>query len=47
MLLLEAATPSEADAFLKQLPLVEHGLVGVEVIPLSPFTGFASLFGVG
>ncbi len=46
VLLLEVATRSEADAYLKQLPLVEHGLVSVEVIPLAPFTGFASLFAV-
>jgi muconolactone delta-isomerase len=47
VLLLEVGTPSEADALLKQLPFVEHGLVGIEVIPLAPFTGFASLFTAG
>ena len=29
---------------MKQLPLVEHGLLSVEVLQLSPFTGFATLF---
>lgn len=43
-LLLECGTGPEAEAYVQQLPLVEHDLVTAEVLPLTPFTGFASLF---
>jgi hypothetical protein len=44
VLLLEAGGRAEAERHLKQLPLVEHDLLHVEVLPLAPFTGFAALF---
>jgi hypothetical protein len=43
-LLLECGDLQEAEAHLKQLPLVAQDLVSVEVLPLAPFTGFAALF---
>jgi muconolactone delta-isomerase len=43
-LLFEVKDQEAVEAHLKQLPLVEHGLVSVEVLPLSPFTGIATLF---
>ncbi len=43
-LLLECATQHEAENHLKSLPLVEHNLATVEVLALTPFTGFAMLF---
>ena len=43
-LLFEVNDRVAVEAHVKQLPLVEHGLLSVEVLPLSPFTGFATLF---
>jgi hypothetical protein len=40
----EAGDEKEVEARVSQLPLVEAGLVNVEVLPLAPFTGFAALF---
>jgi len=44
VLLFEAGDEKEVEARVGQLPLVEAGLVNVEVLALTPFTGFAALF---
>lgn len=44
VLMLEAVDEQEAEKHIKQLPMVEHGLLSVEILPLTPFTGFAALF---
>jgi hypothetical protein len=44
VLMMEAGDEKEAESQVGQLPLVEAGLVKVEILPLTPFTGFAALF---
>jgi muconolactone delta-isomerase len=44
VLILECASLAEAQAVLNTLPLVQAGLIEFEVIPLSPYPGFARLF---
>lgn len=44
VLSLEAKSREEAESHVNALPLVEHGLVDVELLNLTPFTGFALLF---
>ncbi|HLF27515.1 MAG TPA: muconolactone Delta-isomerase family protein [Anaerolineae bacterium] len=44
VLLLECADVNAATDILNTLPLVEHGLISFEVIPLIPYSGFARLF---
>lgn len=44
-LLLECDNRHDAENHLKSLPFVDHGLVNVEVLALTPFSGFAVLFG--
>jgi muconolactone delta-isomerase len=44
VLMFEAADQKEVETHVNQLPLVGAGLVTVEVLPLTPFTGFAALF---
>jgi hypothetical protein len=44
VLLLEAASRGEAESHLNRLPLVEHAIVSVEILPLKPFSAFSSLF---
>jgi hypothetical protein len=44
VLLLEAAAPKEAAQAAESLPLAQAGLLAVQVIPLSPYTGFEQLF---
>lgn len=44
VIVLECATTEEAHAALGTLPLVAHGLIRFDVIPLKPYTGFARLF---
>ena len=44
VLMLEVGDEQEAEKHVKQLPMVEHGLLSVEILPLTPFTGFAALF---
>jgi muconolactone delta-isomerase len=44
VLLFEVSDEKEVEVRVSQLPLVEAGLVNVEVLPLTPFTGFAALF---
>ncbi len=44
VLMLECASLEEAQAVLDTLPLVEHGLITFELIPLKPYDGFARLF---
>jgi hypothetical protein len=44
VLMIEAEDDKEAQSQMSQLPLVEAGLVSVEILPLTPFTGFAALF---
>jgi len=44
VLVLECAGIEEARDVLNSLPLVEHGLIAFELIPLIPYPGFARLF---
>ena len=44
VLMLEVGDRDEAESHLGRLPMVEHGLLNVEILPLSPFTGLATLF---
>ena len=44
VLMIEAGDDKEAQFQVSQLPLVEAGMVGVEILPLTPFTGFAARF---
>ena len=44
VLMLEAVDEHEADEHVKKLPMVEQGLLSVEILPLTPFTGFEALF---
>ena len=44
VLMLEARDEEEAKKHVMKLPMVEHGLLSVEILPLTPFTGFAALF---
>jgi hypothetical protein len=42
---LETKDAAEADAYIKQLPMVRERIVSVELLPLRPFTGLKDLFG--
>jgi len=44
VVMLECNDIKEAEDYLATLPLVRNGLVTFEVIPLSPYSGFARLF---
>jgi muconolactone delta-isomerase len=44
VLVLECADAEQAQAALSTLPLVQHGLIAFDVIPLKPYPGFARLF---
>ena len=44
VLLLEVGAREEAEAHVNRLPMVEHGLLSVEILQLGPFTGLATLF---
>ena len=44
VLLLETVDQQEAEEHVQQLPMVEHGLLSVEILPLTPFTGLETLF---
>ncbi len=44
VLLLEAGSRAEAEGHVNTLPMVAHGLLSVEVLALTPFTGLATLF---
>ena len=44
VLMLEARDEEEAEKHIMELPMVEHGLLSVEILPLTPFTGIAALF---
>jgi hypothetical protein len=44
VLVLECASVAAARLALEVLPLVEHGLISFELIPLAPYPGFARLF---
>ncbi len=44
VLVLECPTLEDAQAVLNTLPLVEHGLITFDLIPLIPYDGFARLF---
>ena len=44
VLLLETVDEQEAEKHVKKLPMVEQGLLSVEILPLTPFTGFEALF---
>lgn len=45
VLVLECADIEEAHEALGTLPLVKHGLIAFDVIPLVPYPGFSRLFG--
>ena len=44
VLMLEAVDEEEAGRHVNQLPMVDQGLLSVEILPLTPFTGFATRF---
>ena len=44
VLVLECPTLEDARGALNTLPLVEHGLIAFQLIPLKPYDGFARLF---
>lgn len=44
VLMLETASLAEATSALDTLPLVSNGLIAFDVIPLTPYPGFARLF---
>jgi hypothetical protein len=44
VLILECESPEEAQEILGTLPLVKNRLIGFEVVPLVPYTGFSRLF---
>jgi hypothetical protein len=44
VLVLECPTLEDAQAVLNTLPMVEHGLITFELMPLIPYDGFARLF---
>ena len=44
VLILECRDVHEAAILLQTLPLVEHGLISFELIPLKAYPGFARLF---
>jgi hypothetical protein len=44
VLFLEAANLEEVEAAARDFPMVEAGFLSTEIIPLKPYTGFASLF---
>jgi hypothetical protein len=45
VLVLEASELAEAETLLERLPLVGHGLIEFDLIPLRPYPGFDKLFG--
>lgn len=46
ILVLECDDVESAERLLATLPLVQHGLIAFELIPLRPYPGFARLFDV-
>lgn len=44
VLVLESESSARAHETLAALPLVRHGLIAFDVIPLVPYSGFARLF---
>jgi len=44
VLMLECTDVNEAQQILQSLPLVQASLISFEIIPLSPYPGFARLF---
>ncbi|HNU02351.1 MAG TPA: muconolactone Delta-isomerase family protein [Acidobacteriota bacterium] len=44
VLVLECPDSQSAQAALSTLPLVHHGLIAFDLIPLTPYPGFARLF---
>ena len=44
VLVLECPSLEDAQAALNTLPLVEHGLITFDLVPLIPYDGFARLF---
>jgi len=47
VLTVESETVESAQTALAELPLVEQGLIDLELIPLAPFNGLAQLFANG
>ena len=43
-MMMEVANPAEAEALVRDLPMVKAGLVSVDIHPLAPFTSLAALF---
>jgi muconolactone delta-isomerase len=44
VLVLECTSVAEAEEVLHTLPLMQHGLIDFEIIPLKAYPGFARLF---
>ena len=44
VLSLECADAAEAEGLLAGFPLVRHGLIRFELVPLEPYSGYARLF---
>ena len=44
VLILECGSAAEAQQILDSLPLVQAGLIGFDIVPLIPYTGFERLF---
>ncbi len=44
VLMLECTSKDAARELLQQLPLVQQGFIGFEVMELKPYTGFSRLF---
>lgn len=44
ILQLETSDREAAEASMRRLPMVEAGLLDIELLTLAPFTGFAALF---
>ncbi len=45
MLVLECSDVAAAEAILATLPLVKHGLIRFDLVPLRAYPGFERLFG--
>ena len=43
-LMLEVSDPAQAEALIAALPMVSEGVAKPEVLPLAPFTSYATLF---
>lgn len=46
VLMCEAANTEAMQEIAAQLPMVKAGVLKIEILPLKPYTGFASLFAI-